>query len=500
MLWPSLIMLPLKEGDELLVSTEELDRMLKSQLPSLPTIADEKKEAAEEGEDLDRLLDEAANEVTKKDENEEELGYGAYIAAELKNFKQEADEIEKALKDVNESLEKGLEGEEETAALKKKKILEEMGRLHDEMRELRTKEGSLANLIQTTTLDIKKGRVNVGLMGDEGEVEEFQSEEEKAMTATELMARGLQAFETQLESTLHFLRLAAIHHNHDTSIVLLYDIYSQIGSPRGAFMLLQRALDDKNISAICNHKLGELYDSGARYFIPLFPAAVHFYQRAAKTGHTNAMLSLAQLWLRGSTETSMLSEDEAEALKDMRKYHAWLDKAADRGAGSALFVKGCMHIRGEHGAVKDYKTAKKYIDGAMGAQPELMKNAAKILLLLEQLRAEEETASNPPSSVTPSTQPSSAQPVAKSLNVDRDPQAFDKAAKRLGTLTQGMTPAQSTTAQRAKPGSAKRKQFWERAAVASVVGYGLYTLAFPIRALLLPFFYDIVSSFTESIM
>ncbi|PWU85854.1 putative Mitochondrial import receptor subunit ATOM69 [Trypanosoma cruzi] len=178
--------------------------------------------------------------------------------------------IQKKLIEVTNTLEAGAEGEVAKRAQSQRDILEEMLRLHI-YREKRAQPATLANFIEITQLDICKARINVGAMEDE-EKEEYASETESAMTAHELMATGLKHFEQQeIQMALHFLRLAAIHHNHEQSILLLHSIYTQLQSPRGPFLLLKRALNDDDFSTAANLKVGEQFDTGARHFPSYVP-------------------------------------------------------------------------------------------------------------------------------------------------------------------------------------------------------------------------------------
>lgn len=536
--WSCLLDLPMRSDDELLTSTAEINRMFRSQLPALPSAEEEAEKAFEDGakesgeaaekkeddeDDLDKLLDEAAKEVTGKkgangdNEDEEEDSRGAFIKAELENYRAEEREIKKKLAEVELALDNPTDTEATKTAAKQKQILSEMIRLHDECRTLRSQTSTLENFIQCTQLDLQKARVNIGETS-ESEEEEFGSDDERALNAAELMTCGLKFFEDQdIKGCLHFLRLAAIHHKHEQSTLLLYNIYSQLQSPRGAFLLMKRALDDAEPSAVVNQRVGELYDQGARHFLPLFPAAVYFYQRAAKLGHVNAMLSLAQLWLRGATASSMLSEEEVEAQQSISKYHAWLQKAMDRGCGSAYFVRGCMHIKGEHGMAKSYKDAKDYLDAAAGAQPEILHRAPQIPLMLERLRKEEEeTASSKASGTasTPSTAPASAvAPAAKAAAAAAsDDVKVTSSVARLnalssrpsgspagGVLSASRADGGVMRTKKALGGGSRSKAFWERACVTGITAYGAYTLAFPIRLLLLPFFYSAISGILEAI-
>lgn len=530
--WSCLLDLPMRNDDSLLTSAAAIDRMFSTQLPVLPSQEEEakKKEEDEEGEaaakkdgadgdddDLDKLLDEAAKEVTGKkgadgEEDSEEDSKAAFIKAELENYRVEEEEIKKKLNEVELALNNPTDTDATKAAMDQKNILTEMIRLHNECRALRSRTSTLENFIECTQLDLQKARVNIGETS-EGEEEEFESDDERALNAAELMTCGLKFFEDQdIKGCLHFLRLAAIHHKHEQSTLLLYNIYSQLQSPRGAFLLMKRALDDEEPSAVVNQRVGELYDQGARHFLPLFPAAVYFYQRAAKLGHVNAMLSLAQLWLRGATASSMLSEEEMESQQSITKYHAWLQKAMDRGCGSAYFVRGCMHIKGEHGMAKSYKEAKEYFDAAAGAQPEILHRAPQITTMLEMLRKEEEKdapaeakPSNGAAAPAPKTAPAKAAAASDEVKMTSSVARLNAlSGKPAGSLAGSAVSASRADGgvmrtKKALGGGSRNKAFWERACVTGVTVYGAYALLFPIRIIMLPFFYSAISGIIEAI-
>ena len=526
--WSCLLDLPMRADDELLTSVAEINRMFRTQLPVLPSAEEEAEKKQEDGEaaaaeaevdgdgdgDLDKLLDEAAKEVTGKKSadggEEEEDRTTAFIKAELENYRVEEEEIKKKLAEVELTLGVPTDTEATQTAADQKKILTEMIRLHNECRALRSQPSTLENFLLCTQLELQKARVNIGESGEDEE-ESFESEGERALNAAELMTCGVKHFEDgDIKGCLHFLRLAAIHHKHEQSTLLLFNIYSQLQSPRGAFLLMKRALDDAEPSAVANQRVGELYDQGARYFLPLFPAALYFYQRAAKLGHVNAMLSLAQLWLRGATASSMLSEEEMEAQQSISKYHAWLQKAMDRGCGSAYFVRGCMHIKGEHGMAKSYKQAKEYLDAAAGAQPDILKRAPQIPLLLDALRKEEEQEKTADGAKSGNEASNDAAAPAKA-DADDEVKVTSSMARlnALSSRSSGSPARSSLLGSRADGGTLRIKKafgggssskaFWERACVTGISVYGLYTLAFPIRVILLPFFYSAISGIIVAI-
>ncbi|KAF5217975.1 hypothetical protein ECC02_009155 [Trypanosoma cruzi] len=506
--WPCLLDLPMRstEDDKLFIWGEKLDALFREHHPPIPMNLEEKekrkmKKEEEQGaaieindENLDKLLEEAAEEVTRSTSNTNDK---EFINAEMENYKSEEEEIQKKLIEVTNTLEAGAEGEVAKRAQSQRDILEEMLRLHNIIREKRAQPATLANFIEITQLDICKARINVGAMEDE-EKEEYASETESAMTAHELMATGLKHFEQQeIQMALHFLRLAAIHHNHEQSILLLHSIYTQLQSPRGPFLLLKRALNDDDFSTAANLKVGEQFDTGARHFLPMFPAALYFYQRAAKAGSVHAMLALAQLYLRGCTSSTMLSTEQMEGLKSIEKYHAWIEQAIDRGCGSAYFVKGCMYLKGEHGFGKSYKMAKEFLEKAASAQPDVARRAPQVFVMLEKLRQEEEGGSEKKVVASPLTLAKAKEKSFYSEGEggnEKDTVQVSASMERLKNIN-GKIAATNSGLQRSKKmmgRSTGSKVFWERTVTTGLALYGLYTVAFPIRVMLLPTVYTVL--------
>ncbi|RNF16303.1 uncharacterized protein Tco025E_05229 [Trypanosoma conorhini] len=499
-LWPCLLDLPMSHSDDdsLCVWGDELDALFRAHHPPIPMDGEEAAEAKElDVENLDKLLEEAAEEVARPapKTNDKE-----FIRAELENYKAEEEEIRKKLLETQTTLEAAAaEGEAAKQAQNQKEILEEMLRLHNVIREKRAKPATLTNFIEITQLDICKARINVGAMTEE-EKEEYASDAERAMTAHELMTTGLMHFEQQeVQAALHFLRLAAIHHKHEQSILLLHGIYAQLQSPRGPFLLLRRALDDEDFSIAANLKLGEQFDTGARHFLPMFPAALYFYQRAAKAGSVHAMLAIAQLYLRGCTSSTMLSTEQMEQLKNIGKYHAWIEQAIDRGCGSAYFVKGCMYLKGEHGCSKSYKMAKELLEKATSSQPDIARRAPQVYVMLEKLRQEEEGGSEKRVVASPLTLAKSRQEGAYTEGEEGKENETDaiQASASLDRLRRLRdkpgAPASSMLHPKKMTGySGNSKVFWENTVTVGLALYGLYTLAFPLRVLLLPSVYTVL--------
>ncbi|RNF01401.1 hypothetical protein TraAM80_07052 [Trypanosoma rangeli] len=502
-LWPCLLDMPMSPTDvaKLCVWGDELDALFCEHHPPIPMNLEEEKKAAEaqkaeelNEENLDKLLDEAAEEVTRQAPNTNDK---EFIRAELENYKAEEEEIRKKLLEVQTTLETAAEGEAAKQAHSQKEILEEMLRLHNIIREKRAHPATLANFLEITQLDICKARVNVGAATEE-EKEEYASDAERAMTAHELMTTGLMHFEQQeIQAALHFLRLAAIYHNHEQSILLLHSIYTQLQSPRGPFLLLKSALNDKDFSIAANLKLGEQFDTGARHFLPMFPAALYFYQRAAKAGSVHAMLAIAQLYLRGCTSSTMLSTEQMERLKSNEKYNAWIEQAADRGCGSAYFVKGCMYLKGEHGCGKSYKMAKELLEKATSSQPDVARRAPQVFVMLEKLRQEEEGCSEKGVVASPLTLAKSRHGGNYTEGVnDKDNNTVQASAslERLKSLNDGAGTSTSGILRSKKMAgpSANSKSFWEGAVTTGLALYSVYTVAFPLRVMLLPTVYAVL--------
>ncbi|KEG13074.1 hypothetical protein DQ04_01231090 [Trypanosoma grayi] len=508
--WPCLLDLPMRLDNELFVTDDMLDALFREQHPSLPaTDADAPKESGDE-EDLEKLLEEAAEEVVgaASRNNDKE-----FIQAELENYKTEEEEIRKKLLEVTNELEASTSDEARKQAQNQKAILDEMLRLHNVLLEKRRAPTTLALFLEIEQLDIRKARVNVGELSEE-EAEAYATEEERAMTAHELMTTGLKHLgEQEVQPALHFLRLAAIHHNHEQSVLVLYSIYAQLGSPRGPYLLLKRALNDDDFSASANLKVGELFDAGARHFLPMFPAALYFYQRAARAGSVHAMLAIAQMYLRGCTTSTMLSSEQMEGLKSIGKYHAWIQQAVDRGCGSAYFVKGCMYLKGEHGCGKSYKMAKELLDMASSSQPDVARRAPQVYIMLEKLRQEEEGGLEPKVIASPltlaKTKGSNTYDKANTGNEDEitgdnngdDNVQSSASMVRLNNMSSKGAGLGSTVARPKKMmgRSSNTRAFWEKAVTSGLTVYSLYTILFPLRVLILPHIYTLLGGVVERI-
>ncbi len=465
-----------------------------------------------------------------------------YVKAELKGLEEEEKEILAKRQELEELASDAAKEEDvRRTAERQIKIVDRMLALHRDMRQQRTLPSTLRNFLAVQELDLLKARCNVGETS-EAEIEAFASDEERELSPHELMSIGIHHLQQQdLAPALHFLRLAAVNHKHPTSTTILLRLYSELGSPRGMFLLFKRAmLDMPDLDPQTNLQAAELIDKGTRHFPSIFPAAIFFYQRAAVGGNVHAMMALAQLFLRGATSATTVTEEQRKANVDLAKYHAWLELALDRGASSAYFVKGCMYLRGEHGLQSSYANAKKYIGLAQLSQPDLIRRAPNIPTALERLRVEEEarpegSAGEPATPPSPAPSPvsvsaSKVQPTAAAPakapaggKASAAPStASDRIAKRMVQFDQE-APIDLPRADAAKkggapavgggllPGSKKAaaggagslssgvssRLLWERVGKTGVTVYALYSLLFPIRIMLLPHFYTVIQNFID---
>jgi hypothetical protein len=474
-------------------------------------------------DDLDAMLDEAADEALvdeaakpAADEApaaEEETAVAAapaaaaedlpsaFVEAELKGIEEETKEMKAVIERLsNELIEADAESPEAETLAKKIKICELMVEQSARTRALRSGPSSLETFRQIQQCDIFKGRLNGGTL-DSAETEDYADDAEKEMSFTALLQNGVNHLQGgDVAVALHFLRLAAIHHNHSVSICLLHRIYSEMGFvAKAAYFVVKRANDADNDPAT-NMLVAEFFDRGLRHFPPLMGPAVHYYQRAALNGSTHAMLSLAQTFKNGCCNAAMSDDDAKEKTNSSHaKFMAWLQAAIDRGAGNAYFVRGCMHMTGEKGVAKSYADAKKFIDKVKAVAPQLIQKAPGIYDRLEKLRREEQGDApaiaaaadddipevHPQRAVVaaPAAQPKPAAASSRLAALEKKSGFGAEAAA--GGKSRGML---------GKSGGNGGLAAWETLTRVGVACYGLYTLAFPIRLLLLPRFYAIVEA------
>jgi hypothetical protein len=554
--WPCLLNVPMKPTDKIFLTESELDALFAKEIKPLPPVekkvqpteqvsdaaqqapAGETKESeknAPEDVDLDALLDQAAAEIVQEKSTKSSSAAAAgdssadldiYVRAELKGLEDEEKEIVAKQRELEElAADASKEEDVRRSAERQIKIVERLLELHGMLRQHRTLPSTLRNFLLVQEIDLLKSRCNIGET-TEAEIEAFASDEERELTPHELMSIGIHHLQQQdLAPALHFLRLAAINHKHPTSTTILLRLYSELGSPRGMFLLFKRAMmDTPDLDPQTNLQAAELVDKGARHFPSIFPAAVFYYQRAALAGNVHAMMALAQLFLRGATSATTVTEAQRKENINLEKYHAWLELALDRGASSAYFVKGCMHLRGEHGLPQSYADAKKYLELAMLSQPDLIRRAPNIPSALEKLRIEEEARvgatgsfDGPASPPSPAPSPTSSAEVAPPVAAPKAalkpaavaPTANDRIAKRMVQFDQETVELPRVADKKATLSTKKAaggnnvssgvasRLFWERVGTTGFTLYATYFLMFPIRIMMLPHFYTVVGNLID---
>jgi len=504
--------------------------------------------AAEDSEDdLDKLLDDAADELdgskpatetkavvaavdgekadAKKDEEEEEATmeqkhHDLIIEAELEAMKQESDAIVSKMEELEEKL-KTAEGDELEMVKKHLEVTGRMLALNREARQLRVAPMTVDLFLQTQRIDILKARCNIGDTTNE-ETEEYADDSEKELSGDELFQAGMQFLESDPETGVHFLRLASIHKDHAVATSILFSIYSNAPASyaRGVSLIMRLARIGETADDIvpsANDRAGSLFNAGARHFAPLWAVAVYFHQRGALTGSIQSMLALSNLHRKGVCEGAEGTPDEL-LNKNNKRGDYFSRQALDRG-GIMAYAQLASKELGANNLVE----ARKHLDRAIAADPEIRKSEtiAKLDLIIRMKSRQDEApvasiASKAPTTVVkaavdddeveemhPSsrlqpapTMPSAADRLAQfgGGNAAPAPAAARGGAGGIMGTTKGRGGAGATSGS-----GAKSKAFWERATTVSIVGGALYFFAFPIRAMMLESYYNLVGGFLAAI-
>lgn len=491
--WQQLVNWPVPPTDKVIMSKDDLDRLVLEELPSLPPEKSDKdvsttedgaenpNEPGNSDDDLDKMLDEAESELHP------------LVQMELKGNEEEQKELVEKHAEYTEALKTETDEEKRSELERKLEVIDHMEVLNKEMRYLRSQPSSMDIYFKLQALDVKKGRCNAGDLTD-GETEQFSNDEEQAMSGIELVRNGLGCIQgedaAQFKQGLHFLRLAAIHHNMSGASIVLFRLYNQLQNPaKAAWFLLRRAnMDD--CDPMTNSLVAELHEKGMRMFAPLMGLAVHYHQRAAMSGSTNSMMSLANIFHRGCTTNTM--SDEKTQLKhvDMDRFRRWLKLAEDRASPSAFFALCHLHMSGEADFDKSYTKAKSFLQRAVAAMPELSKVVPSMEAKLNEMRIAEGLPASPSSPASPAV--GSGGGALTTNNAKRS----DAAEKLRRLQEQGAGGARSNMEAPGSPKdagkmarSAANRKFWERTVSTGVMCFSIYTLAFPLRVMALPYFY-----------
>ena len=175
-----------------------------------------------------------------------EKALGSATEYELKMTKEEFEQLANLRQEAEDKIANEETTDEEREKLRERRaMIDKMTELSKKVRRLRSKRPTMPVLLDILGCEVWKGRLNHGAI-EETETEGFRDDEEKNMSADELLKKGVAALESNIEDAMHFLRLAAIHHNHPVSTSLLQRLYSQMRVlPKAAYFVMRRALMDE---------------------------------------------------------------------------------------------------------------------------------------------------------------------------------------------------------------------------------------------------------------
>eukprot|EP00743_Colponemidia_sp_Colp-15_P015704 GILK01018978.1.p1 GENE.GILK01018978.1~~GILK01018978.1.p1 ORF type:complete len:320 (-),score=33.12 GILK01018978.1:209-1168(-) len=297
--------------------------------------------------------------------------------------------------------------------------------------------------------------------------------------------------------------------------------------------MLQNALrgEGQDVEARTNSRVGDLFNSGTRHFPPIFSLAVHFHQRAAIAGDTHSMVSLAMLFLSGECSGDDTMTPALKKLNtDVKRANYFIQCAVDRGSIVSYLIRAAQYIDGADGMPKSMDMARKYYERAITAESSLssadskkMRIGTRMTLgdLEKRLNADKPAAavvvSESPAKAAATTSASTRKVVEDDDDIIELRPSTNRNAQpsSAGPRFGGMVPSASagstsgysgptsptsamggTVAAPAKRNNAftasanKRKATWERVARWGVGAYAVYVLAFPLRLIVLPFFYE----------
>ena len=419
--WPCLLRLPMRPDDRRFLRGDDLDALLRTEMTRLPKDEELEREAAAgqteapvaNDDDFDDLLDDVLDEVTAAEKEEEKKDAAAAATTEgdaaaddddkepetesskhateyeLKMTKEEVEQLATLRKEAEEKIAAEETSEEDREKQRERRaMIDKMTELSKKVRRLRSKRPTVPVLIEILQCEVWKGRLNHGAI-EETETEGFRDDEEKNMSADELLKKGVSCLESDIESAMHYLRLAAIHHNHPVSTSLLQRLYSQMRVlPKAAYFMLRRALMD-DCEPSSNLVVGEFADKGMPLFPPYMALVVYFYQRSAAVGSTHAMLTLANTYKQGAVTASPADEASRKKNADEDKFLDWLAAAEERGSPRAYFIRASLHTTGECGQTKSAKLAKQYLDKVKRTEPSILAKAPGLENRINQMLREE---------------------------------------------------------------------------------------------------------------
>jgi hypothetical protein len=228
---------------------------------------------------------------------------------------------------------------------------------------IKTTMGGMLDMLRAA---LRMDRLGLGFM-EEAEEEQFR-DDEKTLSGEELLEKSKELhflFERR-EEEIRYLRLAAIHHYHPESTRRLHEIYSRTNRfVKAEYFVLRLALYCNDIWANCT--VADYIYAAISPFPRYIALAVYFYQRAAESGCTEAMISLATIFMKEKVSALLgkPKDDQPLAVK-------WIQAAERRGSPSAYLYRVRLYLAGTFGHEKSHEHVKMYMRLLEKANRELL--------------------------------------------------------------------------------------------------------------------------------
>jgi hypothetical protein len=230
---------------------------------------------------------------------------------------------------------------------------------------------------------------------EEDEVEEFRNEQEEKLTAEELFKKSDEHRRTDPREMVHYLRLAAIHHYDCESTRRLVEVYTDDRKPFTALYFVLRLALYSNDGWANSTIAGYVQYGGLPYLPPSTALGVYFFQRAAQGGCTDAMLSLANIFINEAAVDSINTKAHTD------RAGKWIDAAEYRGAPGAYLLQARLYSTGTCGREKNAKLADEYMGRVTETNRSLLPWTLRDAIL--KMRQEETDKSTPEQSASETT-------------------------------------------------------------------------------------------------
>ena len=481
--------------DPIVLSLDQLDQMLLQELEPTATATSEDEKMTEP--DPEAILDDLLSSKTSSPLPKYALHERQRkIEKEIEAATVKLEQLQKECREL-ENLKPSLLQERDTV----KHILQ----CCDEINQIFKKPLTVLNMIEALKLDLIKEKLSRGEGSKEEEI--FQNSEEENMSSEELYIRGILSLEqSKPHEGLHFLRLAALGHKHTQSTMTLVRLYMESGLQITSLqLLLDKSANE--LEPLSNFTTAQMFENDVANFTPAMALALYFYQRAATQGETSAMCFAAQLLLRGGCIAAPAQENLCQLPLAAR----WMEQALERGSCLAykLMLERFLGPPSTTGGGGDpillmferlnekpnYGKAKKYYQFLSDTNRELLELVPHVEQRLEVLRKETEPEVKSPS--TPLTlapesglsQPSGATRESASLSQQNK---AEERLKRFGGIYAGARAHMQEHEKGFSSGSSGDhwRNFWELTASITLVTTGCYILAFPLRVMIMPQFFE----------